>query len=376
MKNYWLLAGLLALGSPVLAQQNGGSPAVVEKEDFEKKLSKIEFAQNEHNFGEIAEEAGPVQHTFVFKNTGEVPVTILEAKASCGCTTPNWSKEAIAPGQSGEIVAEYNPFNRPGDFHKTITVNTNAEPNTIILNISGTVKPKPRTLADDFPTQLGAMRLKSSTLNFGNITTEKPITKVFDIYNSGDKTLKFDKKKFQSPSYITVSVEPENLSKESKGKLIVTYDVSARNDLGWLTDNVVLFTNEDGEAGTKNLYVSATVEEFFAPMTEEELAKAPRLVLNNKLHEFGSVNEGNTVETQFTLTNSGQQELQIRKTKGNCGCTVGTPEKMNLQPGESTTLKVSFNTNGRQGNQYKEVSIFTNDPRAPIQKVVLKGKVN
>src|SRR5690606_16182600 len=122
-----------------------------------------------------------------------------------------------------------------------------------------------------------------------------------------------------------------------------TYDAAAKGELGWATDNIVFFTNEAEGDDRKVLTLSATIEEYFPPMTESELAQAPKLVVDRMAHDFGAVRQGNVVETQFTLTNSGKTELILRNTQANCGCTVSTPDKTTLLPGESTTLKVSFN---------------------------------
>ena len=60
--------------------------------------SKILFEHSEHNFGDINEKDGKVSHKFSFKNDGDQPLLILSVKPSCGCTTPNWSKNPINPG--------------------------------------------------------------------------------------------------------------------------------------------------------------------------------------------------------------------------------------------------------------------------------------
>lgn len=101
----------------------------------------LKFETESHDFGEIAE--GPVA-TYVFKvtNTGTAPVVISRAMASCGCTTPEWSKDPILPGGTSSIKVGYNTSGRPGAFAKTITVTSNAENSSVILRISGTVKPK------------------------------------------------------------------------------------------------------------------------------------------------------------------------------------------------------------------------------------------
>ena len=87
--------------------------------------SKIVFENSEHDFGEIQEKGGKVSYKFSFKNDGDEPLLILSVKPSCGCTTPNWSKNPIKPGEEGFIIAQYNPKGRPGVFRKSLYVVTN-----------------------------------------------------------------------------------------------------------------------------------------------------------------------------------------------------------------------------------------------------------
>jgi hypothetical protein len=369
----YLLAGLcfslFAANPKVQAQQ------LSQRQGFEQSLEQIKFDDRSHDFGEINELDGPVRHTFRFKNTNARPVRILSVKASCGCTTPAWTKEEVAPGEEGEIVAEYNPLNRPGSFNKSLTVTSTADATPLILTIKGSVKPKPRTPEDDFPTVMGNLRVKYRGFNMGKVTTEGPVTRTFEIYNQGDAPLEFLPKKTEAPDYIQLSFEPVVVPPKTRSSVVLTYDVPKRNDLGWVSDQVVFYTKEEGDAARKVFSVMATIEEYFPPMTQVELAKAPRLLLDRTSHEFGDVKEGQVVETTFKLTNTGMSELQIRKTKANCGCTVGKPGKSTLKPGESTEVQVRFDTSGRRGNQYKTVTIFSNDPTAPTQTLTLKGEV-
>ncbi|KPM46602.1 DUF1573 domain-containing protein [Jiulongibacter sediminis] len=101
----------------------------------------LKFETESHDFGTLAE--GPVAtYSFKLTNTGTAPVVISRAMASCGCTTPEWSKDPIMPGATSEIKVGYNTSGRPGAFKKTITVTSNAENSTVILRINGTVTPK------------------------------------------------------------------------------------------------------------------------------------------------------------------------------------------------------------------------------------------
>lgn len=87
--------------------------------------SKIQFVSEEHDFGN-GPQGTPVSHEFVFKNTGTQPLVLLDVKASCGCTTPSWTKEPIMPGQTGKIETKYN-MARAGSYRKSITVTTKGD---------------------------------------------------------------------------------------------------------------------------------------------------------------------------------------------------------------------------------------------------------
>ncbi len=86
----------------------------------------IKFNETVHNFGTFPESAGKVSCDFEFTNTGDSPLVLQDVKASCGCTTPEWTKTPIAPGKKGVVKATYNATGRPGAFTKTITVKSNA----------------------------------------------------------------------------------------------------------------------------------------------------------------------------------------------------------------------------------------------------------
>ena len=95
--------------------------------------SEIVFETPEYNFGDIQENKGKVSHKFSFINNGKESIRILTVKPSCGCTTPNWSKDEIKPGKKGFIIAEYNPKGRPGVFRKSLSVITNDNSRSLIF---------------------------------------------------------------------------------------------------------------------------------------------------------------------------------------------------------------------------------------------------
>jgi hypothetical protein len=104
-----------------------------------KAASVISFPADKYEFGAVPQ-GTPVTHVFSFKNTGAVPLVLTSVSASCGCTTPEWPKEPIAPNATAKITVTYNAASA-GEFTKTVTVVSNASVPQTILTIHGDVKP-------------------------------------------------------------------------------------------------------------------------------------------------------------------------------------------------------------------------------------------
>ena len=84
----------------------------------------ISLDKEVHNYGTIKKNADGVCY-FTIVNTGTEPLTITKAKGSCGCTVPDWPKEAIAPGDTAKMKVSY-ATNRVGTINKTVTITSNA----------------------------------------------------------------------------------------------------------------------------------------------------------------------------------------------------------------------------------------------------------
>ncbi len=101
----------------------------------------IEFDTKDYDFGTV-NEGDVVEGVFKVSNKGKTDLIITDASASCGCTVPEWPKEAIKPGDSSEIKFSFNSAGRTGKQSKTITLQTNTAEVTETLRIGGTVTPK------------------------------------------------------------------------------------------------------------------------------------------------------------------------------------------------------------------------------------------
>jgi len=103
-----------------------------------QKPAHITFDRLVIDVGEFPETSPVKSAIFNFKNTGEQPLVINQAVASCGCTVPEYSKQPIMPGKSGQIKVTYNGKNKfPGRFKKSVTVRTNGDQEVTRIYISG-----------------------------------------------------------------------------------------------------------------------------------------------------------------------------------------------------------------------------------------------
>ncbi|HHG84070.1 MAG TPA: DUF1573 domain-containing protein [Bacteroidetes bacterium] len=101
-------------------------------------VTTVEFVEDNHNFGEI--KAGEkVSHVYKFRNTGANPLKIENVKPSCGCTTPDWSKDEVAPGEEGFVTVEFDSKGKKGIQKKSVTFTFNGDPKNKILNFTGEV---------------------------------------------------------------------------------------------------------------------------------------------------------------------------------------------------------------------------------------------
>jgi len=124
-----------ALITPTAAPDISAKPAKPEP----PKTSMV-FAEEIFEFGNIKQNSTNNKHLFKFTNTGDKPLIIENAKGSCGCTVPQWPKEPIPPGGTGEIVVDYKPGKQKGTQRKTVTVTANTEPKDTRIVISAFVE--------------------------------------------------------------------------------------------------------------------------------------------------------------------------------------------------------------------------------------------
>ena len=98
----------------------------------------VQLIDSAYNFGSVTD-GDKVEYSYRFRNTGNHPLIVASAIASCGCTVPEKPEEPIKPGETGFLKVVFNSKGRVGDVHKTITVTSNAYPKFPQLELTGKV---------------------------------------------------------------------------------------------------------------------------------------------------------------------------------------------------------------------------------------------
>lgn len=324
--------------------------------------ARIAFEKLQHNFGTFKEELGVQTISFNFKNDGGVPLILNNVQASCGCTTPEWTREPIAPGSKGMIKVSYDPRNRPGVFSKTIRVNSNAENADVVLTISGEVTPRARTMEEDYPNQIGPLRARTNYIAFPSIKENQIKKDSTEVVNTSDQAVQLSFK--MPPPHIAAVIRPAKLAPKQKGYLVVTFDATKIKAFGFISNR--LYLNIDGQDDYRNsIAVSTTLEEDFSNLSAEDLKNAPVVTYDGDSFDFGNIKPNTKNEHTFNLKNTGKKDLIIRDVKSSCGCTAVTPSKNVVPSGESVPLKVTFDSTGKIGRQNKTITVITNDPKNP-----------
>ena len=334
---------------------------------------KISFNKTTHDFGTIKEELGKAVAKFVFTNTGNSDLKIVKVHTSCGCTASDYSKSIVKPGEKGYVTATYFTAHRPGPFRKSITVTVNDpdHPNTVLF-IKGKVTPKAKTKADLYPTSIGNLKLMSNHLAFNNMKLSEIRTDSMKVYNNWGHPMEISFPNL--PSHLSVKMVPNKLLPKTEGYIVVTYDATKKNDFGLVYDRIALRTNDAIQA-MKTLTVSAILSEDFSEMSERQLKKAPKIVMDQTTYDFGKVKSGTVIKFKFIVKNEGKQELVIHKVKASCGCTATKPAATHIKKSGETEIAVEFNTRGRRGRQHKTITVITNDPVNPQIILNVQGEL-
>jgi hypothetical protein len=334
----------------------------------------MKVKETEHDFGKFKEAAGPQSYDFMVTNTGRDPLVIQNVVASCGCTTPGWTKQPIPSGGTGKVTAIYDPKDRPGVFNKTLSVYSNSKPEVVVLVIKGEVLPREKTVEELFTFPVGAIRFESNHMAFTNIKkTEKKI-RVMQLVNTSTVPVKVEF--IGLPAHLELKSNPETLKPGQKGMVEGTYDANKNGGWGNVNDMVRISLNGVPQENVY-YYVSANLVEDFSSLSKEDLENAPVFKVASTTVDLGKIKGATQNEIEFKFTNEGKNDLILRHVRASCGCTAlqQGSQGIGIKAGESSSIKATFNSGSYKGKVTKAIYVYTNDPKNSEVVLMLSADV-
>ncbi len=330
----------------------------------------IEFDKMIHNFGDLQLSSGKQNCTFTFKNISQQPIVIQTVISSCGCTTPEWTKNPVKPGESGKINVTFLNDQGPYPFDKSLTVYVSGSPRPLILRIKGVVHEKQKSLKQLFPEKFGAMAMRKSPIDGGQLIQGSVANQSFEIANISTAPIKVT---FTNLSKgLTISVNPATIAPGNRGEMVVNIDTKIEKNWGFTAYKATPVIN--GKTVSKVLTINTIIREDFSNLKKEDIDQAPLPMASKSSSNFGIISSGKIIETSFDIKNIGRKDLIIHKIDtSESEVELKYPEV--IAPGSTGTIKVSINTTGKFGEKIYILTLITNSPSRPLVNLLVTGQI-
>lgn len=325
--------------------------------------AKISFEKKEHNFGRISEDGGTVSYDFIFKNEGNMPLKISTVRASCGCTTPDWTKEEVAPGQKGKVTVLYNPQGVTGKFAKQVVVYTNSTPEADYIIVKGEVTNSPqKELEKAYPLSLNGIRLSTRNIEYNNIDKGTIKEATLKIKNTSISNIKIS---FNAlPGYLSTDKSSFIITPDSEEEIVFSFNSKKTSVWGPIEDYFfIVFNNEKKLSDEYKINVHANIVEDFSKMTIEQKRNAPILEIPVWNYNFGKITFGTKTNGFFIINNIGDKALVIRRILNTNKEIAIKHENLTVKGGKKSQLKFILDTADLKPGKYKRaLTLQTNDP--------------
>lgn len=354
------LLAACALGFPSVARSQESAAGG-------KGTQAVRFDHEKWNFGDVAEDGGKVEHTFVFTNVSSKPVVVLDVTSGCGCTTPSYSRKPVMRGEKGEIVVSFDPMNRPGHFSKGISVQISGSTEPVTLLVEGVVTPRVKSTEELYPFDMGGgVRFDSNFRAFAYVGRGERVEESIGWINTSGRDVRLSFEELERSGMLRIEA-PRMLKAGEKGAIVISYEVPSDSDrYGTLSD--VLGVDIDGRRARTMLSVHAIAVDRHDTAADD--MSSPKGELSKKFIKFGDVKHGRTVaDASVELANIGDNELVIRAVEWQSKalkCSLKAGDR--VAAGGKTVVKFTLDTSEVDyGVWVDRVRIITDDPSRPMQ---------
>lgn len=337
--------------------------------------AEIVWLQDEHDFGAFQENTGIVTCVFSGINTGSEPLSLLNVRANCGCTTPVYSTAPALPGDTLRIKVGYNPSGRPGKFAKQIYA-TISDGQKHSFRIKGTVIGASNTIASRYPVHAGPARLSNSVIPFGKISKGRPAAQAVKIYNASQNPITPAIERI--PKYMNAIIKPDTIPPGEQGIISFTLYSDMTSDWGLVSDSIVIRGDKFSESPV-TLTPVMILEEDFSSLTPEQIENAPKPTLSTDMVDIGRIRTDESVlKRTFTIANSGHMPMLIRSISTPDPAITVKVSSSTIKPGKKATVTLTINpaVAARHDMLNARITIITNSPTRPTEIVRVVGEID
>ncbi len=329
----------------------------------------IQFDKQVHDFGDFGIDDGPQRCVFTLTNKSDKAIVIQTVISSCGCTTPDWTKEPILPGKQGTVTAEFQNDQGPYPFDKVLSVYITGNKNPYQLNIRGVVHQKAFSIEDTHPVLMGQLRLRKRELELGQIKQGQVKTDSVEVINVGKLPLILAYTK--RDDNLQIALHPKKLNAGEKGYIVYTIDTKIKEEWGNVIYPVQLVLN-DKTNPVHVLSVRTSIKMNATQMSQDDKKLAPVPQVDKSAIEFTPRKQGTSVEATYMLSNKGKTPLIIYKTDfSHDGVSATVPQQIAV--GATVPVKVSIPKTEGLGEVIYTISLTTNAPARPTVNLLLYG---
>ena len=328
--------------------------------------AQIIFEKKKHDFGEIAEDGGSVEHIFRFKNSSTKPVVILSTYTSCGCTTAEFSKKPVMPGELSSVKVVFDPMNYPGQFARKVTIVTADGALKDPLLITGKVIPRKKTVEERFPLAVvKGVRMGDNFRSFGYVEHGKMVQSSFEIFNSSSRKVSIS---IENPYPELEFYYPTTLDAGKEMTINFSCQLPEKSTVyGTLSYTVWLVVD-----GVKSSYPFIINGLAIDSRDENVNNRAQMIAMSENFIKFGAVKCNVTkVVRAIKVYNRGTKPLQIRKIElDKEGLSAHLEGVSTIEAGGSRVIKVEINPSRLPfGAVVEKMRIVSDDPKMPVLTV-------
>ncbi len=337
--------------------------------------ARTQWLETEHDFGAFDENNGKVTCTMRFVNTGDQPVSIVSARATCGCTMPSYTRRPVAPGDTGRVEIAYNPVGRPGRFSKKVYIETSDDDGRTTLVVKGVVIGASNTVRSRFPVDAGPLKLRTAVAAFGRVDRDKHKSVFVDAYNSSADSIVSEWRNV--PPYLKISSGTHSIAAGDYGAFTFFLSGAGMPQYGLVTDSVTLVPDRRNPNDTIDIGIVAIVSENFDHLTDSQREKAPVIGLYPETIDLGIVRRDEGTESRtFEIKNHGNTTMTLRRVYStDRGITVSCHTDK-IKKGKTAKATVTVDLKAIDSPIVNaRVQVISNSPDNPTASIRVVGEI-